>query len=157
VTTASSTYTRIDLFTATSTIQPYHTWANTTTIRPVVTKTVTPSLTIQSLNTTTPVVTSTILETTTVLIGQQYGAPTVVLASPTPITGVDGSGLATEDFDDERYPIQLPFEIEAYGVRSSNLMVAVNGWIALSNDTGSVDHYSFDNSQLPRNNTDDDW
>ena len=156
-TTTSSNYTRSVYVTASATARPYPAFANTTTIRPVITRTITSTRTVQSLSTNTPIITSTILETTTVLIGQQYGAPTVVLASPTAITGVDSDGLATQDFDDERYPIQLPFEIEAYGVRSSNVMVAVNGWIALSNDTGTVDHYSFDNAQLPRMNTDDDW
>lgn len=156
-TTMSSNYTRLDLVTASATIQPYRTSVNTTTIRPVVTRTVTATRTVQSLVTETPIVTSTILETTTVLIGQQFGAPTVVLARPTAITGVDSDGLATKDFDDERYPIELPFKLEAYGIRSSRVMVSVNGWIALSRDSGSVDHYSFVNAQLPRMNTDDDY
>ncbi|GIZ46717.1 hypothetical protein CKM354_000983100 [Cercospora kikuchii] len=143
--------------TASATYQPILTWANTTIIRPVVTRTATSTRTIRSSATLTPVITSTIVETTTVLIGQQFGTPTVVLASPTPITGVDGDGLATQDFDDERYPIELPFPIELYGTRTRSVVVAVNGWISLGNDSGTVDHYSFNNAQLPRMNSDDDW
>ncbi|KAI5357789.1 hypothetical protein Slin14017_G118020 [Septoria linicola] len=156
-TTQSSHTTLVNLFTATGTVQPYRYYANTTTIHPVVTRIATSTRTVQSLFTETPLVTSTLVETTTILIGQQFGEPTVVLASPTPLTGVNAEGLATQDFDDERYPVELPFEIEAFGVRSSSLVVSVNGWIALSDDTGSIDHYSFDNSQLPRMNSNDDW
>ncbi|KAF2216477.1 hypothetical protein CERZMDRAFT_93767 [Cercospora zeae-maydis SCOH1-5] len=143
--------------TASAMYLPIVTWANTTTIRPVVTRTATSTRTVRASVTVTPVVRSTTVETTTVLIGQQFGTPTVVLARPTPITGVDGEGLATQDFDDERYPIELPFDIEAYGTRSRTVIVGVNGWVALSNDSGTVDHYSFDNAQLPRMNSDDDW
>jgi hypothetical protein len=70
---------------------------------------------------------------------------------------VDEDGLATANFDDELYPIEIPFDLEVYGVRSRNLVVSVNGWIALSNDSGSFDHYGFDNSELPANNSNDDF
>lgn len=105
----------------------------------------------------TPMIISTVEETTTVLIGEQTGAPTVVLTDPTPITGVGADGLATQDYDDEIYPIELPFEIELYAERSSSLRVSINGWVALSNDTGSDDHYSFNNGAIPFRNSDDEY
>lgn len=106
----------------------------------------TPTTTTIPMTTVTSIATTTIEEIKTIIIGPQAGTPTVVLASPTPISGVDGTGLATANLDDiPTYPLILPFELELYGVRSSSISVSVNGWVSL----GLSDVGEFVNTPLP--------
>lgn len=117
-----------------------------TTLLQTETKTYTPTTTSIPLTTVTSTSTSTIEEIKTIIIGPQAGTPTVVLASPTPITGVDSAGLATSNLDDlPAYPLTLPFELELYGVRSRDITVSINGWVALETSLNGV----FVNTPLP--------
>lgn len=116
-----------------------------TTLFPTETLTIFSTETSISSTTVTTTPTTTIDEIKTVIIGPQAGTPTVVLASPTPITGVS-NGLATSDVDDSpTYPLTLPFELELYGVRSSSISVSINGWVSV----GNSDFTTYVNTPLP--------
>ncbi|KAG9604931.1 hypothetical protein KCU77_g3821, partial [Aureobasidium melanogenum] len=128
------------------TITPTSTSTPLTTLFPTTTTIVTPTTIITPLATSTPVTTTTIISTTTVTVGAVVGTPSVVLPSPTPITGVDANGLATANLDDlPAYQVTLPFAMQLYGVSSNVVQVSVNGWIALTNDVSP----SYVPSQLP--------
>lgn len=94
------------------------------------------------------------MTTTTIILGAVTGTPSVVLPSPTPITGVDSNGLATAYADDlPTYAVTLPFAVQLYGTTTNVVHISVNGWLSLTSD---VDYDEIP-SQLPVDSPNEDF
>lgn len=72
----------------------------------------------------------------------------VIFPNATPITSVNGQRLATQQYDDGYFNLNLPFPISLYGQSSSNIWIGVNGWVSVSGDQSS----NYYNVQLPTGN-----
>lgn len=94
--------------------------------------------------------TSQMIPSSAVVTTSSIVTPSLVLAAPTAITGVDANGLATADYDDYAFPLTLPFELEIYGVNTSTISICVNGLIG----SGSFTYCDYVNEQLPSTSTD---
>ncbi|KAK6357772.1 hypothetical protein TWF718_002078 [Orbilia javanica] len=99
---------------------------------PLLTRTVTatdlPGTLTTSLSVTeTETVTRWVLKTETATIT----APSLVLASPTSVWGLDINSPAEFNDDDNFYRIEIPFEAEVYGLKSNYVFASVNGLIWL--------------------------
>ncbi|KAK5745991.1 hypothetical protein LTR17_001121 [Elasticomyces elasticus] len=91
--------------------------------------------TVETQNITLPASTLTVTGTATATnymsAGAPVPAPTLVLASPTPIIG-DAVNGSPNSYDDQAFAVTLPVNISLYGQSSANVWVSTNGVVGIT-------------------------
>ncbi|KAK4970671.1 hypothetical protein LTR42_007647 [Elasticomyces elasticus] len=123
------TYTTVESFLQEVTL-PAVTYTTVESALPPITYT-----TIETQNITLPASTLTVTGTATATnymsAGAPVPAPTLVLASPTPIVG-DAVNGSPNSYDDQAFAVTLPVNISLYGQSSANVWVSTNGVVGIT-------------------------